>query len=222
MRKSILSLFIFCLSLGAFAIDEGDSLRFLIKESLEFFQSKKKVSTSKLRGLSHLRKSPNLSKNDTYYLDKSISYHNCSQKTYEMLENISEGFKSEDALSSSFLIRKKLKLKGDDEISMFDFFILPYLEFLNYKTSFLTAQVNRDSQFLTNEAMPFFVSELNVDGFCSQRTDRQHYGENGEAERLDLELAPSILVNDVARSKKRIVNAEIDRLEEYANRTRAK
>ena len=139
-----------------------------------------------------------------------------------MLEKISKSFQDEDALSSSFLIRKKLKLSGDDEISMFDFFVLPYLEFLNYKTSYLTAQVNRSSKFLTNESMPFFVSELNVDGFCAQRTDREHYGENGEHERLDLELAPSIIVNDVARSKKRIVNEEIERLEEFASRAQAK
>ncbi|MFT6070006.1 MAG: hypothetical protein ACJAT2_002481 [Bacteriovoracaceae bacterium] len=222
MKKSVLCLLILCCSLGAFAIEEGDALKFLIKESLEFFKSKKKASSSKLRGLSHLRRRENLSKSDIYYLDKSISYQDCSLKTYEMLEKISKGFQEEDALSSSFLIRKKLKLSGDDEISMFDFFVLPYLEYLNYKTSYLTAQVNRKSNFLTNEAMPFFVSELNVDGFCAQRSNRQHYGENGEHERLDLELAPSILVNDVARSKKRIVNEEIERLEEYVSRARAK
>ena len=50
----------------------------------------------------------------------------------------------------------------------------------------------------------------------------RHYGENGKHERLDLELAPSIIVNDVARSKKRIVNDEIDRLEEFVKRTQAK
>lgn len=222
MKKSILCLFILFLSLGAFAIEEGDSLRFLIKESLEFFSSKKKVSKGKLRGLGHLRSKENLSKSDIYYLNKSISYQNCSLKTYEMLEKISKSFQEEDALSSSFLIRKKLNLKGDDEISMFDFFVLPYLEFLNYKTSYLTAMVNKNQGFLTNEAMPFFVSELNVDGFCAQRSDRGHYGENGEHERLDLELAPAIIVNDVARSKKRIVNAEIERLEEFVGSARAK
>jgi hypothetical protein len=222
MKNSVLCLFILCLSLGAFAIEEGDSLKFLISESLEFFKSEKKASKGKLRGLSHIRKQGNLSKNDIYYLDKSISFQNCSVKTYEMLEKISLNFQKEDALSSSFLIRKSLKLSGDDEISMFDFFVLPYLEYLNYKTSYLTAQVKRDSSFLSNSAMPFFVSELNVDGFCGQRTDRKHYGENGEHQRLDLELAPSIIVNDLARSKKRIVNEEIERLEEYISRAQGK
>lgn len=221
MKALLTGLVVFSLSIGAFAIDESATLKYLLMDSLVHFKAKKKDVASKLRGIKILEDMDNLSRSHKLGLEKSKTLHLCRKKTYDMLFNISKMYNDKDALSSAFLTRRDLKLEGDDLLSIYDFFIQPYLEYLNYKTEYLTAQVN-GSSFRTNEDMPFYIGELNVDGYCQKQADLKHYGENDEYPEMELELPPSIIVNDVKRSKQKIIEREIQFVKEFETTTRAK
>lgn len=221
MRTIVLSLSILILSLGAFALDESITLRFLLTDSVKHFNAQTKKVKSKLRGLGELSKLGGLSEEQRAVLSKNITVQTCRKDAYEMLYKISKSFKDKDALSSAFITRRELELKGDDLLSLYDFFIQPYLEYLNYKTEYLTALVD-DRNFRTNEALPLYVEELNVDGFCLNRADFRHYGEDGEYPELELTLPDSVVVNDVKRSKQKYLENEVAQLKKFEIQTRTK
>lgn len=222
MRALIALISVSILSLSTFAIDERVTLRFLLTESVDFFSKKEKEVQGKLRGLSAFYKMGQLDDAQMAVLNKEITRQQCRHEAYEMLHKIASMYKKEDALSSAFITRTELTLDSDDMRSMFDFFIQPYLEFLNYKTDYLTAVVNK-RDYRTNEAMPYYLSELNVDGFCDRRTRIHHPGENkAEVTEALLAIPPRVAVDSVARSKNYVKFAEIRAVEKFAEREKNK
>ncbi len=209
MRALIVALNIMFLSLGAFAVEEIETLRHVIKDSSEYFSVKSKESKSKLRGIIAISKIGNFTKEEKTVIANRTTQLTCEKDGYELLLKISNKFIEEDALSSSFILRSDLELKGDDLKSLFDFLVTPYLELINYKTDFLTAALN-EKNFLENEAMPFFASEINIQEFCKRRADIRHYGEKNVDEEVLLNLPEAVKINDVARSKRRIIEREIE------------
>lgn len=220
MRALLALITLLSLSLTAFAVDETVTLRFLLKESVDFFGEKKKEVGKKKRGLSELMKL-GLGESQKAALSKEWTLQTCREDAYGMLFKIASKYKKEDALSSSFMTRTSLDLNNDDLRSMFDFFIQPYLEFLNYKTDYLTAAVNK-KDFESNAAMPYYLSEINVDGYCKKQADLKHYGQDDNYPEMELTLPPRIIVNDVARSKNYKKFEEIREVEEYIQQTQEK
>lgn len=221
MRALLTGLFVLILSCGAFAIDETVSLKFLLVDSIFHFQKKQKEVNRKIRGIKAIQSIGGLSEPAQLVLNKNMTLQSCRKKSYDMLYKISKMYSDKDAMSSAFLTRRDLNLKGDDLLSMYDFFIQPYLEYLNYKTDYLTAQVN-DRSFRTNEDLPFYIDEINVDGYCQKQADLKHYGENDNYDELELELPPSIVVSDVKRANEKFIELEVEALKEYEKTTRAK
>lgn len=211
MKAFITGLILCILSLGVFAIDEVVTLEFLLKNSIKYFNTQEKEVASKLRGLEVLAKLKGLTVSQELSIEKMISIQTCRKNGYGMLHKISKSYVKKGALNSAFLTRSELELKGDELISLYDFFINPYLEYLNYRTEFLTNQLT-DSRFFINEEMPYYVEEINIDGHCLRAAELKHYGEKGNSKRFNLELPSGIAINDLKRSKSKYIIAEINAL----------
>lgn len=221
MKSLLTSFIVFSLSFGAFAVDEMDTLRYVLASSHSKIEKLLKESERKFRGIQMLKEMGERTKEELGVLAKRESQLKCETDAYGMLLNVSKKYIREDALSSSFVTRSDLGIKGDDMLSLFDFFIQPYLEFVNYKTDYLTAALN-ESQFRTNEDKPFFIDEINVKGYCLRNAQLKHYGEDGKSLKIDLDLPKSVIVNDVARSKKKTFEREIQRAEDGIRSARSK
>ncbi|MBK23192.1 MAG: hypothetical protein CME70_04225 [Halobacteriovorax sp.] len=210
MKALIVAINILFLSIGAFAVEEIETLRHVIKDSAEYFSARSKESSSKLRGIIAITELGGHTKEELVLLANRRTQLQCEKDGYELLLKISDKFIKEDALSSSFILRSDLALKGDDLKSLFDYLVNPYLELINYKTDFLTAALNK-KDFLENGAMPFFASEINIQEFCKRTADIKHFGEKNIDEVDLLVLPEAIRINDVARSKQKIIEREIEK-----------
>lgn len=209
MKAFVVALNLLFLSIGAFAVEEIETLRHVIKDSSEYFSVKSKESGRKLRGIIAITELGGHSKKDLVVLANRRTQLRCEKDGYDLLVKISDKFIKEDALSSSFILRSDLALKGDDLKSLFDYLVTPYLELINYKTDFLTAALNK-KDFLENAAMPFFASEINIQEFCKRRADIRHFGEKNIDEEDLLILPEAVRINDVARSKRKVIEREIE------------